>query len=116
MDDPQQGTITDEINIIKKNQDASTDFTYTDQTITDLTIGGEQAKSITYTFASKTDAANSGPGQWWIANHGGKQFSFRSNFPGNHQAEINAILSSVIFATNGAIRQRPRPGPTRRGW
>ncbi|MGI8854753.1 MAG: protein kinase domain-containing protein [Thermomicrobiales bacterium] len=103
VDDPQQGTITDEINIIKKNQDASTDFTYTGQTITDLTIGGEQAKSIAYTFASKADAASSGPGQWWIANHGGKQFSFRSNYSGNHQAEINVILGSVVFATNGAF-------------
>ena len=103
VDDPQQGAITDEINIIKKNQDASSDFAYTNQTITDLTIGGEQAKSIAYTFASKTDATNSGPGQWWIANHGGKQFSFRSNYSGNHQAEITAILNSVVFSTNGVF-------------
>jgi hypothetical protein len=103
VDDPQQGTITDEINIIKKNQDASSDFAYTNQTITDLSIAGEQAKSIAYTFTSKTDATNSGPGQWWIANHGGKQFSFRSNYSGSHQAEITAILGSVAFSTNGAF-------------
>ena len=103
MDDPQQGTITDEINIIKKNQDASTDFTYTNQAITDLTIAGEPAKSITYTFTANADTTNTGPGQWWVVNHGGKQFSFRSNFPGSHQAEINAILNSVIFSTNGAF-------------
>jgi serine/threonine-protein kinase len=103
VDDPQQGTITDEINIIKKNQDASSDFAYTNQTITDLSIAGEQAKSIAYTFTSKTDATNTGPGQWWIANHGGKQFSFRSNYSGSHQAEITAILTSVVFSTNGAF-------------
>jgi eukaryotic-like serine/threonine-protein kinase len=103
VDDPQQGAITDEINIIKKNQDTSSDFVYANQTIADLTIGGEQAKSIAYTFTSKTDATNTGPGQWWVANHGGKQFSFRSNFSGSHQAEITAILNSVAFATNGAF-------------
>jgi eukaryotic-like serine/threonine-protein kinase len=103
VDDPQQGAITDEINIIKKNQDTSSDFTYTNQKITDLTIGGEPAKSIAYTFTANADTTNTGPGQWWVANHGGKQFSFRSNFSGSHQAEINAILGSVVFSTNGAF-------------
>jgi len=103
IDDPQQGTIADEIQIIKKNQETNTNFTYSDQKISDTTIGGEPAKTMAYTFVSKTDAKNAGPGQWWVANHGGKQFSFRSNFPGNHQTELNAILGSVVFASNGAF-------------
>ncbi len=103
INDPQQGTITDEIQIIKKNEDTSTTFTYSNQQITDTMIGGEPAKALAYTFLSKSDATNTGPGQWWVANHGGKQFSFRSNFPGSHQAELNAILGSVIFANNGVF-------------
>ncbi len=103
IDDPQQGTIGDEIQIIKKNQDTATGFTYSDQKITDTTIGGEPAKTITYGFISKTDATNTGTGQWWIVNHGGKQYSFRSNFPGTHQPELNAIIGSVVYGSNGVF-------------
>ncbi len=103
IDDPQQGAIADEMQIIKTNQDASTTFTYSDQKITDATIGGEPAKTITYAFVSKTDATNTGTGQWWVVNHGGKQFSFRSNFPGTHQLELNAIVGSIIYGNNGAF-------------
>lgn len=103
IDDPQQGAIADEIQIIKKNQDTSTTFTYSDQKITDATIGGEPAKTVTYAFVSNTDATNAGTGQWWVVNHGGKQFSFRSNFPGTHQLELNAIVGSVVYGNNGAF-------------
>ena len=64
---------------------------------TNFWFDGEPAKSLAYTFTSKTDATNTGPGQWWVANHGGKQFSFRSNFSGSHQAEINAILADLAM-------------------
>ena len=103
--DPQQGTIADEINAIRTNQDNSTDFTYTNRAVTDITIAGEPAKSMTYSFASNKDASSKGPGQWWVVNHGGKQFTFRANYAGSHQPEINAMIASVAFTTGGPSAQ-----------
>ena len=101
--DPQQGSIDEEIAIIRKNQDASAEFTYKDQKVTDTKIGGEPAKTMTYAFAQKSDASNSGPGQWWVVNRGGKQFAFLVNFPGSRQKEIDALLASVSFSANGSF-------------
>jgi serine/threonine protein kinase len=103
INDPQQGVITDEIGFIRKNQETSADFTYTNQKVTDLTINGEAAKTMTYAFASKTDTANKGFGQWWVVNHVGKQFSFKVNNPGAHQAEINAVIASTLFSNGGSF-------------
>ena len=103
INDPQQGTVADEIGFIRTNQDTSTDFTYTNQKVTDLTINGEAAKTITYAFASRTDTTNKGLGQWWTVNHAGKQFTFKINNPGAHQAEVNAVIASTLFSNGGSF-------------
>jgi serine/threonine protein kinase len=106
LNDPQQGTIQEEIDIIKKNQDTSTDFTYTNQKFSDLTIAGQPAKTFTYDFASKKDTTNKGTGQWWVLNLSGKQWSFKLNNGGTHQKEVDAIVNSAVFAANGSFPSR----------
>jgi hypothetical protein len=104
--DPQQGSIMDELGFVRQNQDASTEFTYSNQKITDTTIAGQPAKTMTYDFVSKSDATSKGDGQWWIVNVGGKEFAFKSNNNGNHQKDLNAIINSAVFATNGSFASR----------
>ena len=97
LNDPQQGTIADEMQIIVKNQQTSTKFSYSDQKMTDTQIAGEPAKQLAFTYTDKTDASKSAQGIWWVVNHGGKQFSILASPIGSRKAEIDAIVGSLTF-------------------
>jgi serine/threonine-protein kinase len=111
LNDPQQGSIQEEMDIIKKNQDMSSDFTYSNQKFSDLTISGQPAKTMTYDFVSMKDASSKGTGQWWVMNLGGKQWSFKSNNNGKYQKDLDAIVNSAVFASGGSFPFRTWTDP-----
>ncbi len=99
LDDPQQGTIQNEIEIIIRNQANSTKFTYTDQKTQDIQVGGQPGKLLTFIYTDKTDTTKSNTGAWWVVNNGGKQFSISASpLTTSSRADVDKIVASVTFA------------------
>lgn len=96
-EDPQQGTLAEEIAIITRNQAGSQKFNYTDQQTQDMTIGGEPAKRMTFTYTDKADAKKVYGGVWWVVNHEGRQYSIVAGPVGASRATVDAVVASVTF-------------------
>ncbi|GEM_PF-4239737 len=95
--DPQQGTLAEEIGFVQTNHAKSTQFTFTDTGITDVRIGGEQGRSLNYSYVAKNNPATINVGQAWTVNHGGRQFFFATSVIPARRAEIEFIIASVAF-------------------
>jgi hypothetical protein len=96
--DPQDGTIDQELQEDRDFRTKSQNFTNTLGNVTETKIGGEPAKTYTYSYVRK-DAPNGQKfdGQDWEVNHGGRDFSFSTSPVGSHRAEIDAIIASVTY-------------------
>lgn len=97
LEDPQQGTLTEEIDIIKRNQANSQKYNYTDQQTQDVTIGGAPARRMTYTYTDKADATKRYAGIWWVVNHEGRQYAILAGPVGGSRQEVDAVVASVTF-------------------
>jgi hypothetical protein len=97
VNDPQQGTIADEIQIILRNQGNSQKYTYTNQVTQDLTIAGEPAKVVSYTYTDKSDATKVFTGAWWVVNHEGRQYSIDAGPIASFRPTVEAMIASTTF-------------------
>ncbi len=98
--DPQKDTIAEEVGIVIKNQAKDTQFIYTSNKTADVTVGGELAKLLTYTYTDKQDNGRSFNGAWWIVNRNGKQVGIRVGAIGQFGADVDA--TSVPFPSAAA--------------
>jgi len=93
------GTLDDEIVSFRKTHgDANKQFTYTYNTPAMTRVGGETARSISYSFVL-TGVANDKPSQgtYWVVDHKGKRYLFQCSDLVVHNAEIQAMIASVTF-------------------
>ncbi|MHB8646534.1 MAG: serine/threonine protein kinase [Thermomicrobiales bacterium] len=95
--DPQQGTLAEEIGFVQTNHAKSTQFTYTDTGVTDVRIGGEDGRSLSYSYTAKNNPTAISVGQAWTVNHGGKQFFFSGTIVPTRRAEIEFVIASIVF-------------------
>jgi serine/threonine protein kinase len=97
--DPQQGSVADEVQVIRRNQVNDANNIFTDAVITDTRVAGEPAQLLTFTYAPKSNPAAKGKGAWWIVNHDNKEFGFFAFNIGSHRSELDAIVASTSLTT-----------------
>ncbi|MHB8646363.1 MAG: hypothetical protein ACYDAR_11305 [Thermomicrobiales bacterium] len=96
--DPQPGSIDLEVQTAQDHRTTDTRFTFKLAAVKDVKIGGEPAKTYTYTYARKDSTTGKMyDGQDWDVNHGGKQYAITAVVIGSHRAEVDAIISSITF-------------------
>ena len=92
------GTPADEVQTIEDSLQSNTQFVVTFGTVTDIQIGGEMGKSVTYTEKRRDQPNSAGTdGVIWVVNHGTNAYLFDASDIGTHRAEIDAILATVVF-------------------
>ncbi len=100
LSDPQQGSLADETQIIRRNQANDTTVAYSDVVVTDTRIAGEPAQLLTYTYAPKNNLTARGRGAWWIINHDNREFIFFAYNIGANRPTLDAIVASTALTTS----------------
>jgi hypothetical protein len=94
--------LDDLIALDQKAHAGSQKFSYKDGATTDTTVGGEPARTYTYTFVSKANPkAAPWAGQTWDVIHNGQRFLIDARAIGSHKSEVASIISSFSFSGGG---------------
>ncbi|MGI8856694.1 MAG: hypothetical protein ACR2JW_13175 [Thermomicrobiales bacterium] len=94
----QSGTPAEEMQATNDARNKSAQFTFTNGPVTDVKVGGEPGKVVSYTAKRKDQTTGTGTdGVLWIVNHGNSEYDFEALAIGPHRAEIDAILATVTF-------------------
>lgn len=101
-------TVGEEMQFILDSHAKATDFKYTDTPVTDVTVGGEPGKFLSYTYVPTSDpGAKARNGLLWVVNRGGKEFVFEGIDIKARRADIEKIVGSVAF-TGPSVTAVPR--------
>ncbi len=86
------------INVVKQVHKQSTVYSYADNSVLDIAVGGESGNLLNFAYVSQ-DNASAPPrtGKLWIVTHGGKEFDFQARNQSAHAGEVDAIVASVVF-------------------
>ena len=89
---------SDEIADVRSSHAKDTTFTYTDGPVVDTKVGGEPAKTFSYTFTAK-DKVGAAPltGIIWDVNHNGKEYLITGDANAAHKPDLDAIVSAITF-------------------
>jgi hypothetical protein len=101
LHDQQQGTLDDEVQRIRDDW-VGKPYKLSEQTIEDLTVGGEAAKAFVFTYTPTFNPMIHNRAKNVVCNHGGREFSFETitdydNGLVKAAREIEAIIASVRF-------------------
>lgn len=98
-EDAGDATLDDLIAFDQKNEASSQKFTYKDGTVTDTTVGGEPAKTYTYSYVSKTKPnATPWTGQKWEVIHNGARWLIAASAIGSHKTDVSSLISSFSYS------------------
>ena len=70
---------------------------FTDRAELDATVGGESAKMVTVTVRTRGGETPPHVWEYWIVNHGGKEYRFLATDVGAHGTDVAAIVASIAF-------------------
>jgi hypothetical protein len=72
---------------------------FTDRAELDATVGSEPAKMVTVTVHPRSGDQPTSVWEYWIVNHGGKEYRFLATDVGTHGTDVAALVASVGFLT-----------------
>jgi hypothetical protein len=86
------------VNAVKQIHAQSTIYAYADNSVLDISVGGESGKLLNFAYVPQNDLTTPPrTGKLWIVTHGGKEFDFQARNQSAHAGEVDAIVASVVF-------------------